>query len=156
MASTIHYVRVLINTREEVSVPFVQNYFKQVLKSSCLDGQSLLYLLRSVSYFSYSRAEYLWINHPQLLITSIFHYSQHLDVHWKQGAVGCFGEITYLPSFTLFFLHYRPQSHSIMWQIRRRPGFNHWVGKIPWRRAWQPTPVYSPGESPWTEEPHGL
>ena len=22
----------------------------------------------------------------------------------------------------------------------------------PWRRAWQPTPVFLPGESPWTEE----
>ena len=27
---------------------------------------------------------------------------------------------------------------------------------IPWRRAWQPTPVFLPGESPWTEEPGGL
>ena len=31
-----------------------------------------------------------------------------------------------------------------------------WVGKIPWRRAWQPTPVFLPGESPRTEEPGGL
>ena len=30
------------------------------------------------------------------------------------------------------------------------------IGKIPWRRAWQPTPVFLPGESPWTEEPGGL
>ena len=29
----------------------------------------------------------------------------------------------------------------------RRPGFNPGVGKIPWRRKWQPTPVFSPGES---------
>ena len=28
--------------------------------------------------------------------------------------------------------------------------------KIPWRRAWQPNPVFLPGESPWTEEPDGL
>ena len=28
-----------------------------------------------------------------------------------------------------------------------------WFGKITWRRAWQPTPVVLPGESPWTEEP---
>ena len=28
-----------------------------------------------------------------------------------------------------------------------RPGFNPWVGKTPWRRAWQPTPVFLPGES---------
>ena len=38
----------------------------------------------------------------------------------------------------------------------RRPGFNPWVGKIPWVRVWQPTPVFSPGESPWTEEPGRL
>ena len=29
----------------------------------------------------------------------------------------------------------------------KRRGFNPWVGKIPWRRAWQPTPVFLPGES---------
>ena len=28
-----------------------------------------------------------------------------------------------------------------------RDGFKPWVGKIPWRRAWQPTPVFLPGES---------
>ena len=34
-------------------------------------------------------------------------------------------------------------------QCRRhkRHGFEPWVGKIPWRRAWQPTPVFLPGES---------
>ena len=26
----------------------------------------------------------------------------------------------------------------------------------PWRRKWQPTPVFLSGESPWTEEPGGL
>ena len=26
-------------------------------------------------------------------------------------------------------------------------GFGPWVGKIPWSRAWQPTPVFLPGES---------
>ena len=30
--------------------------------------------------------------------------------------------------------------------------FSPWMRKIPWRRAWQPTPVLLPGESPWTEE----
>ena len=29
----------------------------------------------------------------------------------------------------------------------RRYGFNPWVRKIPWRRKWQPTPVFLPGES---------
>ena len=30
---------------------------------------------------------------------------------------------------------------------RKRLGFDPGVGKIPWRRAWQPTPVFLPGES---------
>ena len=29
----------------------------------------------------------------------------------------------------------------------RRPGFNPWVRKIPWRKEWLPTPVFLPGES---------
>ena len=39
-------------------------------------------------------------------------------------------------------------------QYRRykRLGLDPWVRKIPWRRAWQPTPGFLPGESLWTEE----
>ena len=29
----------------------------------------------------------------------------------------------------------------------RRPGFDPCVRKVLWRRAWQPTPVFLPGES---------
>ena len=29
----------------------------------------------------------------------------------------------------------------------KRHGFDPWIGKIPWRRAWQPTPVLLLGES---------
>ena len=29
----------------------------------------------------------------------------------------------------------------------KRPRFDPWVRKIPWRRKWQPTPVFLPGES---------
>ena len=34
-------------------------------------------------------------------------------------------------------------------QCRRckRQGFNLWVGNIPWRRKWQPMPVFLPGKS---------
>ena len=63
----------------------------------------------------------------------------------------------------------RVKNLPAMW----RPGFNPWVGKIPWRREWLPTPVSLPGEfhgqrslagcSPWghkesdrTGEPGGL
>ena len=30
---------------------------------------------------------------------------------------------------------------------RHRLRFDPWVEKIPWRRVWQPTPVFLPGES---------
>ena len=44
-------------------------------------------------------------------------------------------------------------------QCRRhkRRGFDPWVGKIPWRKAWPPTPGFLPGESHEdSEEPGGL
>ena len=34
-------------------------------------------------------------------------------------------------------------------RTRKRRRLDPWVGKIPWRRAWQPTPAFLPGE------PHG-
>ena len=45
--------------------------------------------------------------------------------------------------------------YGLPWWLRQlrirlqcgRPGLNPWVEKIPWRRAWQPTPVFLPGES---------
>ena len=62
----------------------------------------------------------------------------------------------YWPSSMLRF------SHSSDGKIRlqcRRPGFDSWVQRIPWRRKWQPTPVFLPkkfhgprslmGYSPW-------
>ena len=38
---------------------------------------------------------------------------------------------------------------------RKRCGFSPWVGKIPWRRAWQPTPGFLPGESHRQRSPVG-
>ena len=48
----------------------------------------------------------------------------------------------------------------------RRPGFHPWVGKIPWGRKWQPTPVSLAGKfhgqrslvgcSPWGLKESGM
>ena len=38
----------------------------------------------------------------------------------------------------------------------QRPGFDSWVSELPWRRKWEPIPVFLPGESLWTEEPGSL
>ena len=39
------------------------------------------------------------------------------------------------------------KKHVCQCRRHKRWGFNPWLGKIPWRRAWQPTPVFLPGES---------
>ena len=41
----------------------------------------------------------------------------------------------------------RGKEPACQYWIRERHRFNPWVGKMPWRRAWQPTPVFLPGES---------
>ena len=42
----------------------------------------------------------------------------------------------------------------------RRPVFNPWVRKIPWRMEWLPTPVFLPGEflgrGAWQATVHGV
>ena len=41
-----------------------------------------------------------------------------------------------------------------------RPRFDPWVGKVPWRREWQPTPVFLPGDfhdrGAWWATVHGV
>ena len=47
------------------------------------------------------------------------------------------------------------QTKSVCLQCRR-PMFNPWVGKIPWKREYIPIPVFLPEEFLWTEEPGRL
>ena len=35
---------------------------------------------------------------------------------------------------------------ACQWRGCKTRRFDHWVGKTAWRRAWQPTPVFLPGE----------
>ena len=58
--------------------------------------------------------------------------------------------------FYPMLLLYRSVGKSICLQCGR-PGFNSWVGKIPWRRERLPTPVFWPREfhrlySPWSRK----
>ena len=36
---------------------------------------------------------------------------------------------------------------ACQYRRHKRHGYSPWVGKVPWRRAWQPIPVFLPGES---------
>ena len=39
------------------------------------------------------------------------------------------------------------KEHTCQYRRQKRCGFDPWFGKIPWRRSWQPNPVFLPGES---------
>ena len=36
---------------------------------------------------------------------------------------------------------------QIVYMQSGRPGFHPWIGKIPWRRRWQPPSLFLPGRS---------
>ena len=42
---------------------------------------------------------------------------------------------------------------ACQWRRIKRHSFDPWISNVPWRRAWEPTPVFLPGRIPWTEEP---
>ena len=48
------------------------------------------------------------------------------------------------------------KEHACQYRRHKRHGFNPWVRKRAWQRAWQPIPVFLPGKSARTEEPGGL
>ena len=52
------------------------------------------------------------------------------------------------------------KSPPAMQETCRKHRFDPWVGKIPWRRKWQPTPVFFPGKShgqkAWGVTVHGV
>jgi len=58
------------------------------------------------------------------------------------------------------FLYIMASQVARMVNLPGRPGFFSWVRKIPWRREWQPTPVFLPGEShgqrSWWATVHGV
>ena len=46
--------------------------------------------------------------------------------------------------------------NSVPLLYSRKRNFNFWIGKIPWRKKWQPTPVFLRGKSHGREKPDGL
>ena len=58
-------------------------------------------------------------------------------------------EIIYLVYICIVRLPWWLSGKETAYQYRRckRLRFDPWVGKIPWRRKWQPTPVFLPGIS---------
>ena len=49
--------------------------------------------------------------------------------------------------FSVYYIGSDGKESTCQSRTHRRCGFDSWVGKIPWRRKWQPIPVFLPGES---------
>ena len=97
-------------------------------------------------------------------LSSLTRDQTHAPLHWEPGVLttGSPGKPLII-SFSQLHNHksvklYNHSGKEPACQCRRnkRHGFDPWVRKIPWRRAWQPTPKFLPGESSWTKEPGGL
>ena len=60
-----------------------------------------------------------------------------------------------LTSVIIPFLHKESASNAGDFLQCLRPGFDPWVRKNPWRRKWQPTPVFLAGNSYGQRSPAG-
>ena len=75
-------------------------------------------------------------------VSLVFNYMRHF---FKDFHRTCFIPITILCWRDSGGLSNKESAYQC--RRHRRRGFNPWIGKIPWRRKWQPISVFSPGES---------
>ena len=73
--------------------------------------------------------------------TTVYH-----QIKWLIGSIHCFLRFRKQSWKSLFGLSWWLSGKESTCQCNK-PGFNSWVGKIPWRRKWHPTPVLLPGKS---------
>ena len=103
------------------------------------------------------RPSYMLFSLPEIFIPWLIPFLSHLSLSLTPSTNASslipltYGWFSGLSVFPTWLLVYRP---SIMWLTGkeftcwcRRREFDPWVGKIPWRRKWQPSPVFLPGES---------
>ena len=83
------------------------------------------------------------------------HLIQHLGFFAKISSIGAITRLWTVSQFCFMIFQVgviNTLSASLVAQMVRihlqcrRPRFTPWVGKIPWKRKWQPTPVFLPGE----------
>ena len=86
--------------------------------------------------------------------------SKHLSISWLQSPSAVILEPKKIKSFAAStfspFIHHEVMASQVVLVVMNPSAnagdvkmhqFSPWVGKIPWRRAWQPIPLFLPGES---------
>ena len=90
-----------------------------------------------------------WSVCPMYTSTMPFWLRWLCNMFWNQG----FWVFQLCFSFSNFFGYLgfprwlSGKESACQYRSHRRCRFIPWVGKIPWRRKWQPTPVFLPGQS---------
>ena len=82
----------------------------------------------------------------------------HMYAYTNMHTFVCTHTCTDLQTYICTQTHMQILSPADWVFLRMAPNayFDPWVGKIPWRRAWQPNPGFLAWEIPRTEEPGGL
>ena len=92
-------------------------------------------------------ANHLILCHPILLLPSIFSSNKVFSsesavcIRWPK-----YWSHAYMIEKPMFIVYLKFDCKWVSY-ILGPSGFSPWVGKIPWRRKWQPTPGIWPGES---------
>ena len=124
-------------------------------KSSCRPNKTYLWAALSPRTF------WLWSNcglcSPSLpTIRNTFSHKKTKDFYtytyrWLMKksceAILILHSLLFSSLFYFFIMWLSGKESTCQCRRLKRSGFNHWVGKIPWSRKWQPTLVFLPGKS---------
>ena len=77
-------------------------------------------------------------------------FSEYMPLSGIAGSYGCytFSFLRNLYTVLRGLLRWLSSKEpALQCRRHRRHGFDPWIGKIPWRRKWQPTPIFLPGKA---------
>ena len=116
-------------------------YFKIQVFPLLSHGNTPFYTVVSICWCKYTQISFKWLSCSQA------------DYTFKAVIFLC---VFYFPLERHFCLPGGSLGKESICNVADVALIDCWVGKIPWRRAWQPTPVFLPGKSQGQEELGGL
>ena len=104
----------------------------------------IIYMVFSCSFLVYTPSNYQYSISKSIFVNFEPHTNENILLYKK---IKLLSEAFFFPSQG-FPGGTRGKEPSCQCRRHKKCRFDSWVGKIPWSREWQPTPVL-PGESPW-------
>ena len=110
----------------------------------------------SLLHFLYWQADSLPVCHLEILFLNNFFLSSLLTLSNSPSILSTLDDMsTQSFEWSFIYLLIVLNTLGLPWWLRwwriclqcRRPGFDPWVGKILWKRKWQPSPIFLSGES---------